>query len=226
MLSDGLMSQLLSFGGVPAASADGTSDTEQYTGANGVGYPGGPPPFPSQNAAGEVGADSSVPNLFASLRSLFADLAGGGSTTSSTGTAITSVAGSSASTVSSGTSSSGTDTISELGSSLLQDLQSIATDLAGIGDGAAGTSGSTAIGATAWDGLEGVSTSGGCVSNSGTALSDTADSIGGSGTSTTVAAQDPSAALMQQIAQAVAAYMQSVAGQSGALSSSMTDLAT
>ena len=69
--------------GVPAASADGTSDTEQYTGANGVGYPGGPPPFPSQNAAGEVGADSSVPNLFASLRSLFADLAGGGSTTSS-----------------------------------------------------------------------------------------------------------------------------------------------
>jgi hypothetical protein len=215
-LSSGLMSQLLSFGGV---SGDGASGAWPGAGSVGVGFPSGPPAVPPTALPdGETGPGSLMSNLFASLQSLISNLGGSLGSASSTDAAGT--------TSPAATGSSDTGGTSGLSSALLQDLQSIAADLGGSGTASAGSPTDT----TAWNGPIGMPVGGpmflpwnGGGSGDGAAAGDTASSTSSTGsTSTTASVQSANNALMQQISQAVAAYMQSIAGESSTLGASLT----
>jgi hypothetical protein len=105
----------------------------------------------------------------------------------------------------------------------LQELQSIAADLGGNGAAQAGS----AVGSTVSSGLTVPPDATGNTSGDSTASSDTNAGGIGSATASTSAAASPQSAtdvLMQQIAQAVTAYMQSFAGSATALGASPTSI--
>src|SRR5208282_5475058 len=91
-LSSGLMSQLLSFGGV---SGDGASGALPSAGSTGVGFPSGPPAVPSTALPdGETGPGSLMSDLFASLQSLISNIGDSLAPTGSTDAASTTFTGS------------------------------------------------------------------------------------------------------------------------------------
>jgi hypothetical protein len=237
-LSSGLMSQLLSFGSV---SGDGASGAWPSTGSVGVGFPSGPPAVPPTALPdGETGPGSLMSNLFTSLQSLISNLGSSlasSSSSSSTDAAGTTTTDSTTSATTTGSSaaagSSGTVSTSGLGSALLQDLQSITSDFGGSGTTSAGSPTDT----TAWNGPNGLPVGGpmflpwnGGASGDGAAAGDTASSTSASSASTTgsnpttASMQSANNALMQQINQAISAYMQSIAGDSSTIGASLTSV--
>jgi collagen type I alpha len=236
MLSSGLLSQLLSLGGVFGGGANGTSGITRGSGSSGVGFPGGAPSFPPPRPSDVEAGSGSIANLFADLQSLGSNL--GGSLASAGTTDAASTTGASNSTDASGTINAssttsasnataaslvGTGGTIDLSAALLQELQSISADLGGNRAAQPGA----AVGGTVSSGLTVPPDATGNTSGDSTASNDTNAGGIGSGTgstSTAASPQSPTDLLMQQIAQAVTADMQSFAGGGTTLGTSPTSI--
>jgi len=232
ILSDDLMAQFLSFGGV---------DTEAVSASQpGIGVPGDT--AAATAATTGTTASGGLGNLFADLTSLISHLSDASAAASGGDTATTTAEGTtSASATTGGTTSTdgstaidgtGLDSASALSAALVQDLQSIASDVSGAGSIFANGNTDSASNGTmvgmppgppfggmpSWD----PSTSSVAATAAGT--TGTAATTGTVATTGAASAQNPSDALLQQIGQAVAAYMQSIAGQSSGLGASLPNL--
>jgi hypothetical protein len=224
LLSDDLMAQFLSFGGVEANTAQPPPSSMTAPG-------GAPSGMPTVATAAPAGPGDGVGNLFADLTSLISHLSDASAaanandgatttaaTTAATGTDNTPIAG-----------NAGTATTGDLGAALLQDLQSIASDVSGSGTAVAngdwGTVGSNGTivmppqgGFPSWDpSVPGIGSA--TATTNGTSTSSTAAS------GSTALTQTQNDTLTQQIAQAVAAYMQSISGQTNSLGSVLSGIA-
>ena len=167
-------------------------------------------------------------NLFASLQSLISNIGGSLAPASSTDAAGTTATNSTTTTGSAAASgSSGTISTSGLGGGLLQDLQSIAADFGGSSTASAGSP-TDAVASNSpivmpvggpmflpWNG-------GAAAGDTASSASATSSTSATGSTSTTASAQGTNNALMQQISQALAAYMHSIAGESSTIGASLT----
>ncbi len=227
ILSDDLMAQFLSFGGVDAEAGSASP--------SGIGVPGDAAATAPTGAMTGTTASGGLGNLFADLTSLISHLSDASAATGGVDAATTAAEAATSGSVTTGGTisadgSSAIDSASALSAALVQDLQSIASDVSGTGAiFANGNADSASNGTMA--GMPPGTPFGGMPSWDPSASSVAAMAASTNGTAARAAAptgaasaQNPSDVMLQQIGQAVAAYMQSIAGQSSGLGASLPNL--
>ena len=182
-------------------------------------------------------APGGLGNLFADLTSLISHLSDATAAASGVDAATTPESGAATGDATTGGTTTGSttsadgstalDSASALSAALVQDLQSIASDVSGTGSIFANGNPDSLVSAGTVLGMPPAPPFGGLPSWDPSAPSVATSAAGTDGTAATTgaaAAPNPSDALLQQIGQAVAAYMQSIGGQSSALGASLPNL--